>query len=171
MAETAKLRAGAATNGSLAPSGAGARAALAGGIRLEARLHCTGMDATGSSAGLSLLTPPQGGAALLEVGYRNGQLYAAHPHVCESCPPHTPVRQTAPVSLGPGGGLELAVLVDAGVVETFALPHIALTSLADLSAFAGDRAVSPSMFSSTAWRSGGGSCEFSSWALQKPDAR
>ena len=105
------------------------------------------------------------------MGYRNGQLYAAHPHVCESCPPHTPVRQTAPVSLGPGGGLELAVLVDAGVVEAFALPHVALTSLADLSAFAGDRAVSPSMFSSTAWRSGGGSCEFSSWTLQKPDAR
>ena len=92
-------------------AGAGARAALAGGIRLEARLHCIGMDATGSSAGLSLLTPPQGGAALLEVGYGNGQLYAAHPHVCESCPPHTPVRQTAPVSLGPGGALE--ALVDA----------------------------------------------------------
>ena len=76
-----------------------------------------------------------------------------------------------PVLVGPGGALELAVLVDAGVVEAFALPHVALTSLADLSAFAGDRAVSPSMFSSTAWRSGGGSCEFSSWALQKPDAR
>ena len=163
--ETLSLRGGAPVNASLRV-GSVAPVTLARGIRIEARLSCTGLDKPGASAKLSLLKPPSGvlPRAILELGYNQneGVLYAAHSRVCDSCPPGVPVRQTAPVSLGPNGALELQVLVDAAVVEAFALPFVALTTLVDLSGMQG---VESDDFSSSASVGGGAGCNVSSWPL------
>ena len=122
----AALRTGNAVQGSPA----------ARGSQVEVRVRCSGLSgavasgATGKVGVRTLATAD--GRAFTEVGYDVGehQLYVDHSRCCASA---NAVIQRAPLRATdmPGGGelLELVVIVDGGMLETFASQRVAITSL------------------------------------------